>query len=201
MEPCLEAMDATLEGGPVERPFERNCADLKLHEQDDESGEGAPCTMLATGFLSSGDLARLCRTTVRTVRFYEEAGLVQPISRTEGGHRCYEPVQVQRLLLIMDLREAGVCLQEIRDLFELRNQVRDAGEASKKMSAALRNRIDELQRKIVVLRRLRDELTSMAAALDECGSCGTPAFPKQCKGCDVATSPDAPRAMRLLWGE
>ncbi len=165
----------------------------------------APVSALVTsraagaGPLTSGDLARACHTTVRTVRFYEEAGLVEPVTRSEGGHRVYEPAQVPRLSLIIDLREAGLSLQDIKDLFELKQHAKTSLEASERMTAVLHRRIDEMQAKIACLRKLRDELAQTAAMIRECGSCDEE-FPKQCGGCDVMVQPDLPRAMRLLWG-
>ncbi|MBN8612666.1 MAG: MerR family transcriptional regulator [Deltaproteobacteria bacterium] len=158
-------------------------------------------TAVGAGPLTSGDLARACHTTVRTVRFYEEAGLVEPVTRSEGGHRVYEPAQVPRLSLIIDLREAGLSLQDIKDLFELKQTAKTSLEASERMTAVLHRRIDEMQAKIACLRKLRDELAQTAAMIRECGSCDGEEFPKQCGGCDVMEQPDLPRAMRLLWGE
>ena len=59
-----------------------------------------------------------------------------------------------------------------------------------------------MQRKIVVLRRLRDELSSMVSVVRECGSCEhKETFSKECGTCDVMEREDLPRAMRLLWGK
>lgn len=150
--------------------------------------------------LTSGDLARECATTVRTVRFYEEAGLVEPSGRSEGGHRVYGAEQVAKLSLVLDLREAGLSIQEIRELFDLKRSASSSLEASERMTAALHRRIDEMQAKIAVLRRLRDELTTTASMLRECRDCDGGDFPADCARCDVMNRADLPRAMRLLWG-
>lgn len=154
----------------------------------------------ARGPLSSGDLARACNTTVRTVRFYEEAGLVEPVTRSEGGHRLYAAHQVPRLSLIIDLREAGLSLQDIKSLFELKQHAGTSLEASERMTAILHRRIDEMQAKIACLRKLREELAQTATMIRECGSCSGDRFPSRCGHCDVMSRPDLPRAMRLLWG-
>jgi len=161
----------------------------------------APCG-LSADFLSTGDLARACETTLRTVRFYEETGLVEPSTRSEGGHRMYDPAQREKLQLVMDLREAGLSIQDIKDLFSLKSKCGSANEASERMANTLESRIGEMQRKIVVLRRLRDELSAMVSVVRECGSCEhKQSFTKQCGGCDVMEREDLPRAMRLLWGK
>lgn len=161
-------------------------------DEEAASGQESP--------LSSGDMARGCETTVRTVRFYEEAGLIEPVARSEGGHRMYSPEQLLKLQLIMDLREAGLSLQDIKALFELKDRCGSAEAASKQMADALEAQIACMQRKIAVLRRLREELASMVATIRECEGCDAPDFKLRCDGCDVMARPDVPRAMRLLWG-
>jgi MerR family Zn(II)-responsive transcriptional regulator of zntA len=166
----------------------------------EEDGAPGPCSTTSGGPLSSGDMARGCETTVRTVRFYEEAGLIEPVARSEGGHRVYSPEQLLKLQLIMDLREAGLSLQDIKSLFELKERCANAEVASKQMADALEAQIACMQRKIAVLRRLREELASMVATIRECQGCEAPDFKLRCDGCDVMARPDVPRAMRLLWG-
>jgi DNA-binding transcriptional MerR regulator len=150
--------------------------------------------------LTTGDLARACDTTVRTVRFYEEAGVLCPETRSEGGHRLFGKANLQKLQLIMDLREAGLSLNDIRALFELKRDCASPEEASEAMSKSLESQIEEMQRKIAVLRRLREELASTVAIIQECRTCDSAEFPKRCCDCDVMNRPDLPRAMRLLWG-
>lgn len=149
--------------------------------------------------LSTGDLARHCETTVRTVRFYEEAGLIEPDQRSDGGHRMFRPDQLAKLQLIMDLREAGLSLQDIKALFELKKGCPSAEQASTEMAEALEAQIACMTKKIAVLRRLREELASMVSAIRECAHCDHHEFHAKCDGCDVMQRPELPRAMRLLW--
>lgn len=168
---------------------------------------GAPtggCTKAADAIvvvplLSTGDLARHCETTVRTVRFYEEAGLIEPDQRSDGGHRMFRPDQLAKLQLIMDLREAGLSLQDIKALFELKKGCPSAEQASSEMAEALEAQIACMTKKIAVLRRLREELASMVSAIRECAQCDHHEFHSKCEGCDVMQRPELPRAMRLLW--
>ena len=174
---------------------------------DDDRSAGEPrnvevSSRLSAEFLSTGDLARACETTVRTVRFYEETGLIEPLSRSDGGHRHFDEAQREKLQLIMDFREAGLSIQDIKDLFALKASCATPDEASARMAKTLEGRIGEMQRKIAVLRRLREELASMVSVIRECETCETKAaFPTQCGDCDVMVRPDLPRAMRLLWSK
>jgi DNA-binding transcriptional MerR regulator len=165
-----------------------------------EGAEGAEDSPCRRG-LTTGDLARACATTLRTVRFYEEAGLLCPDNRSDGGHRQFGPEDLEKLQLITDLREAGLSLQEIKDLFELKQRCGTPEQASQEMSQALEAQIEMMQKKICVLRRLREELASMVATIGECKTCDDrAAFPKKCGGCDVMQREGLPRALRLLWG-
>ncbi|MCS6797603.1 MAG: MerR family transcriptional regulator [Myxococcota bacterium] len=149
--------------------------------------------------LTTGELARLSKSTLRTVRFYEEAGLLRPVGRSDGGHRLFERTELDRLRLILDLREAGLSLSEIRDLFGLKSGCDRPEEASRRMTAILEERIEQLQHRIARLRGLRDELVRTLGRLRECGSCEDERFPHGCKDCEVVCHTDVPRAVRLLW--
>ncbi|WP_055547101.1 MerR family transcriptional regulator [Streptomyces kanamyceticus] len=63
---------------------------------------------------SIGDLARRTGLTVKTVRFYSDAGLVPPTDRTPAGYRLYGTAAVARLDLVRTLRELGLDLSTIR---------------------------------------------------------------------------------------
>lgn len=149
--------------------------------------------------LTTGDMARLTGSTLRTVRFYEEEGLLEPHTRNGGGHRLFHPDQVCRLQFIVDLREAGLSLGDIKDLLELKRCHANAEQASERLSAVLENQLDAMQRKITLLRKLRDELASTVYAINDCHSCTDGRFPHRCHDCDVLQRPEPPRALRVIW--
>jgi len=155
-------------------------------------GENAP-------LLTTGDMARATGATLRTVRFYEQAGLLTATERSEGGHRMFDDEQRLRLQLALDLREAGLSLADIKELFELKHTARSADEASTEMSRILERQIEEMQAKITKLRRLREELATTISVIRECRSCEDARFPLACCECEVLNRTDLPRAVRLLW--
>ncbi|MEM9192053.1 MAG: MerR family transcriptional regulator [Myxococcota bacterium] len=144
-------------------------------------------------------MARVTGSTVRTVRFYEEAGLLEPMSRKCGGHRLFDRRALMRLQLILDLREAGLSLQGIKELFELKASCGSPEKASERMAEVLESQIDALQAKISKLRALREEFASTVSIIGECRSCDQVTFPASCDGCEVLERSDLPRAVRLLW--
>lgn len=151
--------------------------------------------------LTTGDMARLTKSTLRTVRFYEAEGLLRPASREEGGARCFSTEDLERLRLILDLREAGLSLQDIRELFELKTNHSNARGASQQMNALLERQIERMRIKIQTLERLRGELGAMMQTIETCTRCEDARFPAQCGECSVMHQEDTPRCLRLLWGQ
>lgn len=69
--------------------------------------------------MTIGAVARLTKISEKTIRFYEEAGVLPPTERTEGGYRLYTSGDVRRLRLIRRARRLGVSLRDITDLVSL----------------------------------------------------------------------------------
>lgn len=72
-----------------------------------------------------GELAAAAGTTTKTLRFYEETGLLPPTERAANGYRDYGPEVLARLDFIRRGRVAGLSLAQIREVID----VRDAGDA------------------------------------------------------------------------
>ncbi|TCP44789.1 DNA-binding transcriptional MerR regulator [Tamaricihabitans halophyticus] len=72
----------------------------------------------AQGWYSIGELARRTGLSVKTIRFYADAGIVPPTGRTAAGYRRYDITALSRLELVRTLRELGVGLADIRDVLD-----------------------------------------------------------------------------------
>lgn len=66
-----------------------------------------------------GEVAERTKLSLRTIRHYEEVGLVQPSARSKGGFRLYTESDVQRLLLIRRMKPLDFTLEEMADLLGL----------------------------------------------------------------------------------
>jgi DNA-binding transcriptional MerR regulator len=75
--------------------------------------------------LQIGEVADRVGLSLRTVRYYEEMGLLTPAQRTEGGFRLYTEEEVERLGLIKQMKPLGFSVQEMRDLLDARDAVRN----------------------------------------------------------------------------
>lgn len=73
------------------------------------------------------EVAKQCGLTKRTIRYYEEIGLLFPPDRADSGFRMYSEKHIERLKQIVDAREVlGISLQEIQTFVE----IREAAESS-----------------------------------------------------------------------
>jgi DNA-binding transcriptional MerR regulator len=149
--------------------------------------------------LTTGEMARRSNNTLRTVRFYEEEGILRPLRRTEGGHRLFDPREIDRLTLVTDLRAAGLSLDEIKHILELKQRASSGGDAARTASESLARRITELREKLGVLARLQEDLSQASDAMKQCLDCHDGSFPEGCDGCHVMRQPSLPRSMRVLW--
>ncbi|MFO0549190.1 MAG: MerR family transcriptional regulator [Polyangiaceae bacterium] len=150
---------------------------------------------------TTGDMARLSNNTLRTVRFYEEAGILQPVRRTDGGHRLFEREQLDKLMLVSDMREAGMSLEEIRTLLETKQRATSPGAAAREAVATLKRHVGDLRTKVEVLGRLAEDLSSTIEAAGVCAECKHPeSFPAGCNDCEnLQSRGPMPRGMRVLW--
>ncbi|HXF50452.1 MAG TPA: MerR family transcriptional regulator [Dehalococcoidia bacterium] len=125
-------------------------------------------------YLQIGEVAERTGVTQRTLRFYEEKGLLKPPTRMEGGFRLYSEEDVQRVERIKRLQTLlGFTLAEIKEMVEaeevklqLRQEYRhDADIADRK--AKIEKAIEVTERQVAVIRQKMDALADMRNHLEE----------------------------------
>lgn len=72
-----------------------------------------------------GEVADRIGLSLRTIRYYEEVGLVTPSARSHGGFRLYTEADIARLLLIKRMKPLGFSLDHMRELLELLDSLED----------------------------------------------------------------------------
>ncbi len=70
-----------------------------------------------------GEVADAVGLSLRTIRHYEEVGLVLPSARSAGGFRLYTEDDIERLRLVKHMKPLDFSLDEMRDLLELRERL------------------------------------------------------------------------------
>ncbi|MET9826464.1 MerR family transcriptional regulator, partial [Streptomyces sp. NPDC006349] len=84
---------------------------------------------MSSGHMQIGEVASRTELSLRTIRHYEETGLVVPSARSQGGFRLYTEADVARLMVIRRMKPLGFTLDEMRDLLEATDRLdRGAGE-------------------------------------------------------------------------
>jgi MerR family transcriptional regulator, repressor of the yfmOP operon len=129
-----------------------------------------------TPSLRIGDVARLVGTTPRTIRYYEEIGLLpQESERPAGGHRVYSDAEVERLREVMRLKELlGVTLEELKTLLTaeesraaVRAQLRREDVAPPRRRELLEEALGHIDRQMELVEHRAAELTKLKAELCE----------------------------------
>lgn len=106
-----------------------------------------------------GALAKQLNITTRTIRYYEEIGLMGTIERREGATRSYSRDDVLRLKFILKMKSLGISLKEIQelsDIFDINDQ--DFATITPKLIEILDHHITRLDEKMVSLSSLRQDI-------------------------------------------
>lgn len=105
-----------------------------------------------------GKVQKLSGVPIRTIRYYENLGLIKSAGRTEGGYRKFSEDILTRLSFIKRAQSLGLSLQEIGDIL----QVYDDGKAPcDELQQKLEDKISEIEKQIEDLRQLQDELNEL----------------------------------------
>ncbi|MCK7508069.1 MAG: MerR family transcriptional regulator [Desulfobacterales bacterium] len=110
-------------------------------------------------FTSIGELAKNLEMSQRTIRYYEEIGLLNSIKRIEGGRRIYTDVDLRRLKLIKRLKIMGMTLSEMQELEAMWTYEKSNEKVLKRLLELLGNHLKRLDDRIADLDILRHEIT------------------------------------------
>jgi DNA-binding transcriptional MerR regulator len=126
--------------------------------------------------LRIGDVARIVGTTPRTIRYYEEIGLLpEAPARPAGQHRLYSSTEVERLREVMRLKDLlGVSLEELRTLLsaeearaEVRAQLRREDVDPARRRELLSEALGHIDRQLELVRKRAGELAKLELELSE----------------------------------
>jgi len=134
-----------------------------------------PTAASPTG-LRIGDLAKRAGTTPRTIRYYEELGLLPSAAERDAGqHRMYSEGDVERLEQLLRLKDLlGLTLDELRDVVEhedarsaLRQEVRHGTPSRERREEILDEALEHIGHQLALVQRRRDKLDALQAELEE----------------------------------
>jgi DNA-binding transcriptional MerR regulator len=109
-------------------------------------------------FISIGELAKKLEMSQRTIRYYEEIGLLNSIKRVEGGRRVYTDADLRRLKLIKRLKIMGMTLSEMQELEAIWTIEKSNDKVLKRLLELMGNHLKRLDDRIADLDILRNEI-------------------------------------------
>ena len=112
---------------------------------------------------STGELAKLCGVTVRTVQYYDTRGILVPSALTEGGRRLYSDDDLKRMKTICFLRDLELPIDAISQILKEEHPEKLISLLIEQQENALAEEISEKQEKLDKLRELKNGLKNQAA--------------------------------------
>lgn len=112
---------------------------------------------------TTGELAKLCGVTVRTVQYYDKRGILAPSELSEGGRRLYSEDDLRRMRVICFLRELGLSIDTISKLLAEPDPGSVVSLLLEQQERELREEIGERREQLEKLGTLRRELKNVEA--------------------------------------
>jgi DNA-binding transcriptional MerR regulator len=114
-----------------------------------------------------GELSRSLGITTRTLRLYEQLGLIDPPQRTEGGIRYYTREDIRRIKFVLKVKELGLSLKQMQELAEIYRQTKMPDRIMPRLIEILDGHTDAIHRKIGKLSSLARDIADYRKKIAE----------------------------------
>jgi DNA-binding transcriptional MerR regulator len=119
--------------------------------------------------LQIGEFAKRADTNLRTLRYYEELGLIRPARRDSGKFRYYSPIQLKRIESIKRLQGLGLSLREVQEIMVPSPVERE--DVLTRLAAGLDRQIELVGERVTALQAELGELREARARIEGCRAC------------------------------
>ena len=109
-------------------------------------------------FYTTGELARLCGISVRTVQYYDDRGILLPSELSEGGRRLYSEDDLKRMHIICFLRDAGLPINSISALFADEKPESIISILLEQQEKILKEELSECEKKLALIEGIKKEI-------------------------------------------
>lgn len=110
---------------------------------------------------TTGEIAKLCGVSVRTVQYYDSRNILVPSELSEGGRRLYSEDDLKRMRIICFLREAGLPINSIGELFSEKNPENIIYILLDQQEQIIREELEEQQKKLSIIESIKRELKEL----------------------------------------
>lgn len=148
--------------------------------------------------LKIGEAADLLSTSTRTLRFYEEQGILAPM-RTAKGVRLYTDEDIELVRVAQHLTALGVALRDIAELATVRSRSKTGDQSSRKVFALLEELRRDVERKKKECELVLEQINATARLVKQCFGCENRPTYLGCEKCPVTRNVDKSRLLRLIW--
>jgi len=145
-----------------------------------------------------GEVADLLATSIRTIRYYEEEGLLIPI-RTPRGTRLYSDSHLARLKVVLRLVNLGFSIEAIRQIAEIREKGQTGAESSLQVDRQLGDILKTVDAQIKALEKTRIEINEARNIISGCNACSNKPNTKGCPDCPVRKKLTEIELLNLVW--
>jgi MerR family transcriptional regulator, repressor of the yfmOP operon len=108
--------------------------------------------------ISISDLAKCLNLTTRTLRYWEEAGIIEAAPRSDGSNRFYTKEIAGRVRFIIRLKELGLTIQELQDLYTAYGEAKRTDRMIPALVQILDRHVNLVDEKMVSMALLRKEI-------------------------------------------
>lgn len=143
-----------------------------------------------------GNISQKLGISPRTIRYYEELGLIVP-RRSDGGFREYSDLEVEKLHTILRLKKLNLSLEEIQQLIRLRQCVGEKGSV-RELFKQLHRRLHEFEEKVNEYKEGIEEINAMINIIDSCSDCKKEVEVIGCSKCLEEQNKEMPSLMKAM---
>ena len=112
-------------------------------------------------YMTIGQLAKKMKTTVRTLQFYDQKGLLKPSMQSEGGRRLYTYQDMVQLHQIQSLKSLGFSLDEIKNQLEVLDTPQQVAHVLNQQASLIQEKIKQLTKVLQDIENLKEEVIQM----------------------------------------
>jgi DNA-binding transcriptional MerR regulator len=148
-----------------------------------------------TQAMKIGKFAKKAGVTTRTIRYYEELGLINPSEYSSGGIRLYSEIDLLKLKLISDLKELDFSLDNIKSIF-----LSDQNNSEQKdICCNLEKQLVNITSNVSRYLEIKNELEISNNVLESCKDCSKKPTYENCSDCSQIPKGEKPLILRALF--